>query len=101
MFEGCPVELWMTQMVLEDGEMDERIHYCKVIRYEEQSERIQLLLMGEEVPTISLDGIYGLKIMDGETSAQCQGNVLERYMESRGNILIFQIENGFYKNSLN
>ncbi|MDO4313322.1 MAG: hypothetical protein Q4C52_09565 [Eubacteriales bacterium] len=101
MYEGCSVELWMEQMILEEGELEERIHYCKVIGYDENKERIQLLLRGEEVDVISLDAIYGCKLMDGEKSAECEGMILERYMDKLGNMLVFQIENGFYKNNLN
>lgn len=101
MYEGCSVELWMKQMILEEGEYEERMHYCKVLGYDEKMERIQLLLRGEEVDVISLDAIYGCKIMDGEKSAECEGMVLERYKDGLGNRLVFQIENGFYKNSLN
>lgn len=101
MYEGCPVELKMEQMILEEGEFDERLHYCKVISYDEDKERIELLLRGEEVDVISLDAIYGCKIMDGEKADQCEGMVLERYLDKQGNMLIFQIENGFYKNNLN
>lgn len=101
MYEGCPVELWMEQMILEDGEYEERVHYCKVITYDEGKECIELLLRGEEVDIISLDAVYGCKIMDGDKSAECKGIIRERYLDKLGNMLIFQIENGFYKNSLN
>lgn len=101
MYEGCSVELWMKQMILEEGEYEERTHYCKVIGYDEKKECIEFLLRGEEVDVISLDAIYGCKIMDGEKSAECEGMILERYKDSHGNRLVFQIENGFYKNSLN
>ena len=101
MYEGYPVELWMIQMILEDGEFDDRIHYCKVISYDEDKERIQLLLRGEEVDVISLDGVYGCKIMDGENHMQCKGTIKERYLNHLGNMIVFQIENGFYKNNLN
>lgn len=101
MYEGCPVELWMEQTILEDGELEDRIHYCKVIGYDEGRECIQLLLRGEEVDIISLDAIYGCKIMDGDRSAECKGIIRERYLDKLGNMLVFQIENGFYKNSLN
>lgn len=101
MYEGCSVEIWMEQMILEEGETETRTHYGRVIGYDEAKECMQLMLRGEEVDVISLDAIYGCRIMDGEKSAECRGRILERYMEKRGNILIFQIENGFYKNSLN
>ena len=101
MYEGCSVELWMKQMILEEGEYEERMHYCKVIGYDEKKECLELLLRGEVVDVISLDAIYGCKLMDGEKSAECDGMILERYIDSLGNRLVFQIENGFYKNSLN
>ena len=101
MYEGCPVEFCMQQMILEDGVFDTRVHYCKVIEYDEKKEQICLLLRGEEIDVISLDAIYGCKIMDGESFANCSGFVLERYLCARGNMFVFQIENGFYKNTLN
>ena len=33
MYEECPALLQMTRTFLEDGEKDEIIHHCKVIRY--------------------------------------------------------------------
>ena len=34
MYEECPALLQMTRTFLEDGEKDEIIHHCKVIRYD-------------------------------------------------------------------
>ena len=31
MCEGCSAELQIKQMILEDGVMEDRIHYCKVL----------------------------------------------------------------------
>ena len=87
MCEGCSAELQMKQMILEDGVMDQ--------------ETLKMLLRGEEVDVISLDAVYNCKLTDGENVEECDGMVLERYLGDEGNILIFQIENGFYKNSLN
>ena len=100
-FDGCPVELWMEQVLLEDEEIEERIHYCQVIEYDEMNEQLKMMLRGEEVPVISLDAIYGCKIMDGERFAKCHGRVLERYLSKQGNMLVFQVEDGFYKNTVN
>lgn len=101
MYEGCSVELEMRQMILEEGKMEERIHYGRIISYDADQARMRLLLRGEPVEVISLDAIYRCKIMDGERSAECEGMVLERYLDRQGDMLVFQIENGFYKNSLN
>lgn len=99
-FEGCPVELWMEQILLEDEEIEERTHYCKVMEYDEMKEQLTMMLRGEEVSVISLDVIYGCKIMDGERYAKCQGRVLERYLSKQGNMIVFQVEDGFYKNTV-
>lgn len=100
-FDGCPVELWMEQTLLEDEESEERVHYCKVMGYDAVKEQLELMLRGEEVSIISLDAIYGCKIMDGESYAKCRGRVLERYLNKQGNMIRFQIEDGFYKNTVN
>ena len=101
MCEGCSAELQMKQMILEDGVKEDRIHYCKVLFGNEDQETLKMLLRGEEVDVISLDAVYNCKLTDGENVEECDGMVLERYLGDEGNILIFQIENGFYKNSLN
>ena len=36
MYEECPALLQMTRTFLEDGEKDEIIHHCKVIRYDSE-----------------------------------------------------------------
>lgn len=100
-FDGCPVELCMKQILLENEEIDDRIHYCKVMEYDEMKEQLKMMLRGEEVSVISLDAIYDCKIMDGESYAKCQGRVSERYLNKQGNMLIFQVEDGFYKNTVN
>ena len=38
MCEGCSAELQMKQMILEDGVMEDRIHYCKVLFGNEDQE---------------------------------------------------------------
>lgn len=101
MYEGYPVELCMTQNILKGDELDQRMHYCKVIEYDEDAEVITLLLRGEGVTVISLDAIYSCKIMDGERYTKCEGRIMERYLNKQGHMLVFKIENGFYKNSVN
>lgn len=43
MYEECPALLQMTRTFLEDGEKDEIIHHCKVIRYDPEEENIYLI----------------------------------------------------------
>lgn len=101
MYQGCSAELKMSRMLLEEGDTEERVHYCRVLSDDREKEILKLILRGEEVDVISLDAVYSCKLTDGEKSESCDGMVLERYMGEQGNVLIFQIENGFYKNSLN
>ena len=45
MYEECPALLQMTRTFLEDGEKDEIIHHCKVIRYDPEEENIYLIIV--------------------------------------------------------
>ena len=42
MYEECPALLQMTRTFLEDGEKDEIIHHCKVIRYDSELQENQI-----------------------------------------------------------
>ena len=42
MCEGCSAELQMKQMILEDGVMEDRIHYCKVLFGNEDQETLKI-----------------------------------------------------------
>ena len=53
MCEGCSAELQMKQMILEDGVMEDRIHYCKVLFGNEDQETLKMLLRGEEVDVLT------------------------------------------------
>lgn len=101
MFEGCPVEIRMTRMILEEGFLDDTVCQCEVVRYDEELERIYLLLHSADLPAISLDGTYECKITDNGEIMTCTGRIIERFMDKHGKEMVFQIENGFYKNNLN
>ena len=101
MYEECPAELRMTRMFLENGQMDESVHHCKVIRYDPQKECIYLLSGKSERPSFSLDGIYECAVTSGEDVYKCSGIVRERYWSRAGKVVVFRVQNGFYKNNLN
>lgn len=100
MYEDCAVRLRMTRMIRRDGAFDESVHPCKVIRYHADEERIYLLSGKTELSVYSLDGIYECMIDTEEGCITCSGTIKERYWSKAGKVMVFQVENGFYKNNL-
>lgn len=100
MFENCRAVLKITGVFLEDEPLDRTEYSCTVSRYDEEQERIYLLMEGEDITRISLDAEYSCTLM-GEEELTCQGRVRERFLDKNGSQLVFDIENGFYKNNLN
>lgn len=100
MFEKCSAVLKMIGVFLEDEPLDRTEYSCTVIRYDEEQERIYLVMNGEDITRISLDAEYNCTLM-AEEELVCQGRVKERFLDKNGSQLVFNIENGFYKNNLN
>ena len=88
MYEECPALLQMTRTFLEDGEKDEIIHHCKVIRYDPEEENIYLIA-GKSDITSEKKEIW------------CQGVIRERYCNKVGKVLVFRVQNGFYEKNIN
>ena len=76
---------------------------CEVTlwKYDEKEECIYFILGNEELIQVSLDIIYECEIFSKSEILSCTGRVKERYYGEQGKILKFEIENGFYKISLN
>ena len=96
MYEGCMADLKMEKVVSMDEVFDEEIHCCKIFKYDAEEDYIQLLLEEENLSAISLDAKYECTIGTRTEALSCSGVVNERYHCENGNMLIFQIENGFY-----
>ena len=58
MFEKCSAVLKMTSVFLEDEPLDRTEYTCTVSRYDEEGERIYLVMNGEDITRISLDAEY-------------------------------------------
>lgn len=101
MFEECPAVLRMTRAILKDGIFDETAHSCKVIRYNSEEENIYLLAGKTDLPLFSLDGIYECTVTSKGMPVICTGTIRERYWSKTGKVIVFRVENGFYKNNLN
>ncbi len=99
--ENAKAELKMRQTILEGSECDESVYYCEVMRYDTEKDCIYLNLRDAGIDQISLDGIYNCMICKGKEGVECEGRVLERYCNQEGNILLFQVEKGFYKININ
>ncbi|MGO5051196.1 hypothetical protein ACTQ6A_01575 [Lachnospiraceae bacterium LCP25S3_G4] len=101
MYEGCKVELQMEQVVLLGEKMDDTVYTCDIVEYNQEEERIFLLLKNNALIDLSLDAKYKCYIFSEEQKLICLGMVKSRYQSAIGNMIEFQIENGFYKNSIN
>ena len=97
MYEECPALLQMTRTFLEDGEKDEIIHHCKVIRYDPEEENIYLIAGKSDITSFLLDGVYRCTINSEKKEIWCQGVIRERYCNKVGKVLVFRVQNGFYE----
>ena len=101
MYEECPADLRMTQVILQNGLFDDMVHHCKVICYHSEEELLYLLAGKNELASFSLDGIYECAITLGTEKIKCSGNICERYWSKTGKVVVLRVKNGFYKNNLN
>ena len=86
MYEECPAKLKMERVILKDGFFDP------------EKETIWLLTGKTELPVFSLDALYTCSLEQEEESVSCQGQIRERYWNKLGRVIVFHIQNGFYKN---
>ena len=101
MYRECLAKIVMKRVILGEGYYDDRLQECTVIRYNPEKETIYLLVGEAELPVFSLDALYECFIQTEQGHLRCQGYIRERYTSKRGKVLVFQIENGFYKNPVN
>ncbi len=101
MYEGDSAILQVERNFLKDSEINESIHHCKIIRYIPEEERIYLVIGKTDIRILSLDALYKCEIADKERHIWCSGVIRERYLNKAGKVIVFQVQNGFYKNNLN
>ena len=97
MYEECAAELSMERSIIKDGYFDKEIHYLKVIRYDPELETLYLIAGKSELVDFSLDAIYRCSISYEGKHVICKGTIKERYWSKAGKVLLFRIQNGFYK----
>lgn len=101
MKKGSKVELRMRKVLHAAMEMDPKTYFCEILRYDIEQECIYLVLKGNSLSEVSLDAVFQCEIENAEEAEagklHCTGRVKERYADENGQILKFEIENGFYK----
>jgi len=101
MYKECPAKLSMDRVILGDAYYDGTVYDCTIIRYIPEKESIYLLTRNTKLPVFSLDASYVCSICLENETISCQGFIKERYISKSGNVVVFQIQNGFYKNPVN
>lgn len=88
----------MEELIGTKEEKSENSYEGIILMYDPKTECIYLNLEETDLSKISLDVSYRCTVFLGE---ECVGRVRERFLGKSGNILILQIENGFYKININ
>lgn len=101
MYEGCIVELQMGKMLLAEGILKDTLYHCDVVEYNEEEECIYLILEEYSLMELSLDAKYQCHILSEGSVISCSGMIKDRYQSSGKNIVVFQVEKGFYKSNIN
>ena len=101
MYQDCPVRLKMRRLILSDGFFDEATYTSKTITYNPEEENIYMLVGKAELPLFSLDAEYDCSISVNEEILKCKGMIIERYASKLGRVIVFHVQNGFYKNLVN
>lgn len=73
---------------------------CTVWSYNPDTERMRLLLTCDEMENVLLDYLYECEIYEEDTKQYCEGIIKERYHCEYGNMIEYQVRNGFYKNTI-
>jgi len=94
---GDNAELVMEKLLLAGGSLERDVLNCRIIGNDEIEEQFFMVLEEGELPGVSLDAIYKCTIETKNERIYCDGMVKERYKSEDGDIIVFQIENGFYQ----
>lgn len=100
MYDGEKAVIIMTKSLKEGIETDKELYKCIVIEYQKETEQVHLLMQSGDMKRISLDGLYECRINTLKGEVLCTGKIKERYTNYAGDILIFQVLNGFYEKNM-
>lgn len=101
MYEGNFVRLKL-ESAMDGSQIPGKLtHECQVIAFDEDRDRLILLLRKGELSDIRLSARYSCCIHCGDEGICCSGEVSRRYRGEKGNIVEFLIQKGFYKININ
>ena len=101
MYNDYSAGLSMDRMILGDGCFDKETYKCEVVKYIPEMECIYLLAEDADLSVFSLDALYECTLEKESDVLKCQGFIKERYISKLGKVIVFYIQNGFYKNPVN
>lgn len=90
-----------ASLALMDAGSQRNSQPCTVLMYDEENECIYLNPGECDLSQISLDAPYVCTIEEECGKTSCVGTVRERFQGKNGNVILLQIENGFYKININ
>jgi len=97
MYEGNIATLQMQDMLFEQGQFDETVYRCRILKYEKNTEDIYLVLESASLQNILRDAVYECRIVDQMEPVACKGIIRGRCVNEHGDMLHFRIEAGFYE----
>lgn len=97
MIEGSKMELKMIKVLKKGMILDQQVYTCRVDSYDSQGEKFLVQVSEDYLTKFQLDAKYEAKIYTEKKTISCEGVIKERYQSEDGNIVLFLIENGFYK----
>ncbi len=101
MYQECPAKLKMKRQILNEGFFDDATYMCKTIVYNPEEENIYFLIGKTELSIFSLDAEYECMFNVNDEIIKCSGMIIERYSSKLGKVIVFHVQNGFYKNLVN
>ena len=94
---GNRVVLTMEKPLCAGQKLDGRTYTCELLEYNKKHAMLVMRAQDVKLTEISLDAIYLCEIQTEEARVQCTGRIRERYCSSNGEVVEFQVKNGFYK----
>lgn len=95
---GARATLRMIRCLKKNQVLDKEKYRAEVLLYSKTEETITLKVEEDALTNFSLDSVYRCVIRGSEEALMCEGTIVERYQNDEGNVILFHIERGFYKN---
>ena len=97
MKRGDAAVLVMKKVLCADIEMDKTKYLCEMLTFDEKRKALFLVVANHLLQAFSLDAIYECTIKENDAIISCTGRIKERFCNEYGQVVKFEIKNGFYK----